>query len=326
VSLPYPREELLAHYERMLVIRYFEETLSDLFGEGVIPGTAHFCIGQEACAVGAVAALGREDLVTSNHRGHGHLLAKGGDPGRLMAELFGKSTGYCGGRSGSQHLCEPGIGFLGCNGITGGMVPVATGAALSQQRLGTGRVVMAFFGDGATGQGVFHEALNMAALWRLPIVYLCENNQYAMSLHVSRAFAEPSAARRLAGFGLPTETVDGMDYFAVRSAAQRAVERARAGEGPTLVEALTYRFCGHSKSDECAYRTGDEEEDWRRRDPLVVMRGRLIELGVLDDPGDDALRRRAKSSVEEAVAHARTSPDPDPATATRHLLAGEYGA
>lgn len=325
MTLPYPPEELLAHYERMLVIRHFEQTLSDLFGEGLIPGTAHFCIGQEACAVGAVAALGPEDLITSNHRGHGHLLAKGGDPNRLMAELFGKSTGYCGGRSGSQHLCVLDIGFLGSNGITGGMVPVATGAALSQQLLGTGRVVMAFFGDGATGQGVFHEALNMAARWLLPVVYLCENNQYAMSLHTSRAFVEPSAARRLAGFGLPCETVDGMDYFAVRAAAERAVERARAGQGPTLVEALTYRFCGHSKSDECAYRTGEEEEEWRQRDPLSVMRERLVELGVVGDLDDEALRQKAEAAIEEAVAHARTSPDPDPATATRYLLAGEYG-
>lgn len=324
MNTPYPPEELLSHYRLMLLIRRFETVLSDLFGEGLVPGTAHFCIGQEACAVGATASLQADDLVTSNHRGHGHLIAKGGEPARLMAELFGKSTGYCGGRSGSQHLCELKIGFLGSNGITGGMVAVGTGAALSQKLLGTNRVVLSFFGDGATGQGVLQEALNMAATWRLPIVFFCENNGYAMSMPVERAFAEPSVARRFAGFGLPTEMVDGMDYFAVREAAERAVARARQGEGPTLVEALTYRFCGHSKSDDCSYRTREEEQRWIERDPLHLMRRRLSELGLLDVAGEEDFQRQVEAEVQAALAYARSSSDPDPATATSNLFAGTY--
>ena len=316
----YPADELVRHYRTMLVIREFEQALSDMFAEGLVPGTAHFCIGQEACAVGAVAALRPDDLVTSNHRGHGHFIAKGGDPARLMAELFGRAPGYCGGRSGSQHLCNIAAGFLGSNGITGGMIPVATGAALSQKMLGTGRVVLCFFGDGATGQGAFHEAVNLGALWELPVVYFCENNHYAMSLHVARAFREPSVARRAAGYGLPTTTVDGMDYFAVRAAVEDAVQRARAGEGPTLIEAITYRFCGHSKSDKCEYRTREEEEQWRQRDPLVLMARRLREMGVLDDDEDQRLRAEAADEIRRAVEFARSAPEPDPNTATEGVF------
>lgn len=325
MNAPYPAEELLQHYRLMLVIRAFEETLSELFGEGLIPGTAHFCIGQEACAVGAIAALEPDDLVTSNHRGHGHLLAKGGQPDRLMAELFGKATGYCAGRSGSQHLCNLEAGFLGSNGITGGMVPVATGAALSQKLLDSRRIVLCFFGDGATGQGAFAEAINMAATWRLPIVYFCENNQYAMSLHVRQAFAEPSAARRFAGFGLPTVCVDGMDYFAVRQATEDAVARARRGDGPTLIEAETYRFCGHSKSDDCAYRSRSEEERWRAKDPIAVMRRRLMNDGVLDEGADRAIRQQAHATIEKALEFARNSPYPEPRRARSGAYAGQCG-
>jgi TPP-dependent pyruvate/acetoin dehydrogenase alpha subunit len=326
VSLPYPADELLRHYRTMLLIRRFEEMVSSLFSQGLVAGTAHFCIGQEACAVGAVAALRPDDLVTSNHRGHGHCLAKGGDPGRLLAELLGKATGYCGGRSGSQHLCNLGAGFLGANGITGGMVPVATGAALAQHMLGTGRVVLCFFGDGATAQGAFHEAINLGALWSLPIVYFCENNFYAMSLHISRAFREVSVAKRASVYGLPTVTVDGMDYFAVRAASEEAVARARRGEGPTLIEALTYRFCGHSKSDDCAYRAPAEEEHWRRRDPLAVMRQRLQAAGLLDEAGETVLAAEVEAQLQAALDFARRSPDPDPASAREGVFASLRGA
>jgi TPP-dependent pyruvate/acetoin dehydrogenase alpha subunit len=321
VSLPYPPDELIAHYRTMLVIRRFEEMVSDLFGKGAMPGTGHFCIGQEACAVGAIAALRPDDLVTSNHRGHGHMLAKGGPATKLMAELMGKVTGFCGGRSGSQHLCAIDLGFLGSNGITAGMIPVATGAALSQKLLGTGRVVMCFFGDGATGQGAFHEAINMGATWWLPIVYFCENNGYAMSMPVGEAFREPSVARRAAGVGLPTAVVDGMDYFAVREAAKEAVDRARKGGGPTLIEAVTYRFCGHSKSDGCEYRPDGEEEGWRLRDPLVLMSAALIEADVIDAAGDERVKAEAAEEIAAALDFARNSDEPDPATVADYLSA-----
>jgi len=323
-QIAFPPDELLDHYRLMVLIRRFEETLSDLFGRGEIPGTAHFCVGQEACAVGAIAALQPDDLVTSNHRGHGHALAKTRDPKRLMAELMGRATGFCGGRSGSQHLCCIQKGFLGSNGITGGMVPIAVGAALSQKLLGTGRVVLCFFGDGATGQGVFHEAVNLAALWDLPVVFFCENNGYAMSLPVEKAFREPSVARRAAAHGLPTATLDGMDYFAVRKVVEEAVAAARSGQGPTLLEAITYRFCGHSKSDDCAYRSGEEELRWRDRDPIVVMGQALRAAGLLDQATEEQVTAQVEAEVKEAVDFAMSSPFPEPATACDFLFSGCY--
>ncbi len=312
--MKYDRDEIIGHYQLMLVIRRFEEALDRLFGEGVIVGTSHFCAGQEACAVGAVAALGRADLVSSNHRGHGHFLAKGADPKRVMAELFGKATGYAGGRGGSQHMAEFSLGFLGTHGITGGMIPVATGAALSQKLLKTGNVVLCFFGDGATGSGAFHEAVNMGAIWELPIVYFCENNLYAMSMPVAEAFKVTSIAERAAAYGLPGVVVDGNDYFAVREATAQAVEHARTGQGPTLVEAHTYRYYGHSKSDDCGYRPAEEEAAWRARDPLELMRERLIAEDLLTEAQAEALAREAEKTIADAVEFARNSPDPDPVT------------
>jgi TPP-dependent pyruvate/acetoin dehydrogenase alpha subunit len=316
-----PEAELLRDYEKMCVIRRFEETLNDLYGTGVIRGTSHFCAGQEATEVGAIAALQPEDLVTSTHRGHGHFLAKGGEPRRIMAELWGKATGYACGRGGSQHMADFGIGFLGSNGITGGMIPIATGAALTQQMLGTGKVVLCFFGDGATGQGTFHEAVNMGAVWKLPVIYLCENNLYAMSTPVTEVFAEPEVAKRAAAYGLPGVRVDGQDYFAVRETVTTAVERARSGEGPTLVEALTYRIFGHSKSDERAYRTREEEAAWAARDALKVMREELTERGVLTEALDAEVRARAEAAIADAVKFAEESPEPEPGTVCHGLLA-----
>jgi len=307
----YELEELLHHYHLMYLIRRFEQRLSDLFAEGKVPGTAHFCIGQEACAVGAVAALRPDDWVTSNHRGHGHLIAKGGDPRKVLAEILGKATGYCAGRSGSQHMSRPEIGFLGANGITGGMIPVATGAALSQQLLLTDRVVLCFFGDGATGQGAFHEAVNLGAIWQLPVIYFCENNGYAMSTPVREAFRVASVAERVAAYGVPGVTVDGNDYFAVREATQAAVDRARGGGGPTLVEALTWRQCGHSRSDECEYRTPEEEAEGLARDPLPRMRAALLGLGATADRLDES-ERWAEEEVIAAEEFALKSPEPSP--------------
>jgi len=330
VSIPCDRAvaapgELIAHYRLMLLIRRFEERLSDLFSEGAIGGTSHFCLGQEACAVGAIAALRPDDLVTSNHRGHGHFLAKGADPGRLLAELFGKATGYSGGRGGSQHMADFVLGFLGSNGITGGMIPIATGAALTQKRKGTGRVVLCFFGDGACGTGAFHEAVNIGAIWDLPIVYFLENNAYAMSTATAQAFRIADLADRAVAYGIPGVSVDGNDVLAVRAATAAAVARARAGKGPTLIEAKTYRCCGHSKSDGREYCPVDELARWQECDPLLVARQALEQQGLLDAAQAEALAAAVEQELEEAVEFARHSPDPDPATAGQGVFAPAAG-
>jgi pyruvate dehydrogenase E1 component alpha subunit len=299
---------LLGHYQRMVLIRRFEERLAELFSAGRVPGTAHLCNGQEACAMGAVAALQPADLVTSNHRGHGHFLAKGADPRKVLAEIMGKATGYCGGRSGSQHMSDPALGFLGANGITAGMIPVATGAALSQQFLKTGSVVLCFFGDGATGQGAFHEGVNLGAVWQLPVIYFCENNGYAMSTPVAESFRVTSVAERVAAYGIPGVQVDGNDYFAVREAVAAAVDRARSGGGPTLVEALTWRQCGHSRSDECAYRTREQEAEWQARDPLPRMRAALTEAGLSEEQLTDA-ELWVEEQILAAEEYAEKSPE-----------------
>ncbi len=316
----YQPEELISHYRMMVTIREFEGALESLFSENAIVGTSHLCCGQEACAVGAIAALEPMDLVTSNHRGHGHFLAKGAQPGRVMAELMGKRDGYSAGRGGSQHMADFSIGFMGSNGITGGMIPVATGMALTQKLHRTGRVVLCMFGDGACGQGAFHEGVNMGAVWELPIVYFLENNLYAMSTPVPENFRNTELAQLAAGYGIPGVAVDGNDYFAVRDATTEAVTRARSGAGPTLLEARTYRMCGHSRSDRCEYRTAEEEASWAARDPIAAMRRRLIADGTVDDAGCAKAEREAAAIVREAVEFARQAPEPDPETAASGLL------
>ncbi|MDH7568742.1 MAG: thiamine pyrophosphate-dependent dehydrogenase E1 component subunit alpha [Armatimonadota bacterium] len=298
----------LESYRRMWRIRLFEEAVDRLFAEGVLRGTSHLCVGQEATAVGTCAALRPTDYVTSTHRGHGHFLAKGGDPQRVMAELFGKATGYARGRGGSQHMACYALGFLGSNGITGGGIPIATGAALAIQRRRADHVVACFFGDGAANQGVFHESLNLAGLWKLPVIYVCENNLYAMSTPVRAAFAVPHVALRASCYAMPGVTVDGNDYFAVYQAVEDAAERARRGEGPTLIECQTYRFVGHSRGDRCVYRTREEEAAWRARDPIPRLRQALFHRGELDEAADERLRQEVEQEIEEAMAFARSSP------------------
>lgn len=304
----------LQQYRDMLLIRCFEERVEWLFARGKVKGTVHPAIGQEAIAVGVDAALQRRDYVTSTHRGHGHFLARGGDPRRIMAELFGKRTGYSGGRGGSQLMADIRVGFLGANGITGGSLPLATGVALSAKLRGTGKIATCFFGDGAACQGTFHEALNMAGLWDLPVIYVCENNQYAMSTPVSEAVAICNIADRAGGYGMPGVVVDGNDLDAVRKAMTTAVKRARAGEGPTLVECKTYRLSGHSRGDPCVYRTREEEAEWRGRDPIVRFRKVLKQEGVLSAETDKTIRREVRDVVRDAEQFARTSPYPDPAS------------
>lgn len=312
--------QVLRCYRSMVLIREFEDRVDSLFARGVIKGTSHLCAGQEAVAVGACSALRLSDYVTSNHRGHGHFLAKGGDPKRIMAELYGKVTGYAGGRGGSQHVACFELGFLGSNGITAGFIPIATGVGLAIQKQGREEVVVCFFGDGATNQGTFHESLNMGAIWRLPVIYLCENNLYAMFTPVEQTLPIADIADRAAAYGIPGETVDGNDLFAVHAAVARAVTRARRGEGPTLIEAKTYRFYGHSKSDKREYRTAEEEAAWHQRDPIPRVERYLHEHGI---PGEEfaTVRAETRALIDAAVEFAESSPEPDGATVQAGLFA-----
>ncbi len=298
------------HY-MMVLIRAVEETINRLFNEGLVYGTAHLCIGQEACAVGAVAAARPDDPIVSSHRGHGHFLARTGDPTLLMAELLGRSTGPCAGRGGSQHLCCREQHFYGTNGITGGGLPVATGLALGAKLQSTGQAVLCFFGDGATNQGTFHESLNMAAIWRLPILYVCENNRFAMSTRVEDSMKATAIADRARAYGMEGRQVDGMDVEAVREAVSRALDAVRSGGGPLLLEAECYRFCGHSKSDRLAYRTREEEARWRERDPLAASRRRLLAQGFTD-VAVTQIEQAAREAVGRAYAAARRAPVPGP--------------
>jgi pyruvate dehydrogenase E1 component alpha subunit len=304
----------------MLLIRAFEEKADELFALGRVHGTMHLSIGQEAVPVGVCAALRPDDYILSTHRGHGHCLAKGADVRRMMAEFLGKETGYCRGRGGSMHIADLGTGNLGANGIVGGGLPISTGVGLSIQLRKTNQVCVAFFGEGAAAEGAFHETLNLAAIWRLPVVYVCENNQYAMSMPARRALAVERVAQRAAAYAMPGRTVDGMDVLAVHAAADEAVARARAGDGPSLLECVTYRYKGHSKSDRQRYRPREEVEAWRRRDPIAALRDRLLAEGALSEADAARLEATARAAVEEAVRFAETSPEPDPAT----LLDGVY--
>jgi TPP-dependent pyruvate/acetoin dehydrogenase alpha subunit len=306
-----PAEARRVLYQLSLA-RAFEERVLKLVSDGSIRGTTHPYVGQEAVAVGTCLALRPDDLVISTHRGHGHLLAKGGDPKRLMAELFGKAAGYGGGKGGTQHLADFSIGHLGSNGVTGGGIPIGTGAALSVQMRGTGQVVAIFFGDGATNQGTFHESLNLASVWRLPAVYVCENNLYAMSTPFRDVCAIEHIAERAAAYGIPGVQVDGMDVMAVAAVVSPAVERARSGRGPTLIECKTYRFLGHSKSDQRVYRSKEEEAAWRERDPIARLRATLLEQGLATAAELDAIAREALAAVDDAVSFAQRSPFPEP--------------
>jgi pyruvate dehydrogenase E1 component alpha subunit len=265
--------------------------------------------------VGACAAIEPTDLAGGSHRGHGIAIAKGLLPDRLMAELMGRETGYCKGRGGTQHVASLEHGFLGTNGITGGGIPIATGAALSAQLRGTGQVVLSFFGDGATNQGTFHESLNMASAMGLPVVYICENNLYAMSTSIHDVTAIEHLALRAVAYDIPGETVDGNDVLAVHKAVVTAVERARAGQGPSLVECKTYRHLGHSKSDQREYRSAEEEAAWADRDPIRLSEQRLLESGALTQDALAALDADVASEIEAAVAFAENSPWPDPESA-----------
>jgi len=301
------KRELL---RQMYTIRAFEERAEQLYALGKVHGTMHLSIGEEASAVGSIAALRPDDLILSTHRGHGHCIAKGADLNRMMAEFLGKETGYCRGRGGSMHIADVAGGNLGANGVVGGGLPISVGVGLALRMQKRNQIVLCFFGDGAANNGAFHESLNMAAIWKLPVVFVCENNQYAMSLSVHRAFAIERISDRAAAYGMPGVTVDGNDLLAVYQAVSSAVQRARANQGPTLIENITYRWRGHSKSDANRYRTREEIEAWKQKCPIRRFRARLIEEGVLTEEEADRLEQEARQAIDAAVAFAEASPEP----------------
>ena len=298
--------------EAMWRCRRFEEAVDDLFARGLMHGTMHLSIGQEASATGVCLALRERDAITSTHRGHGHCIAQGADLTRMMAELLAKETGYCRGRGGSMHIADVATGNLGANGIVGGGIPIAAGAALAYKMRGEDRVVASFFGDGATNEGAFHEGLNLAAIWKLPVVFVCENNKYGMSFSTEFSMAVPHVADRAAAYGMPGVTVDGNDLDAVHPAAQEAVDRARSGGGPTLIEAETYRWKGHSKSDKNLYRTREEISEWRERDPILAFSSKVQAAGVLSAADVEAAAAEATDAVKAAVREANAGADADP--------------
>ena len=306
---------LLEWYEQMALIRQTEKAAYDLFMSGLVKGTTHLAAGHEAVAVGASAALREEDYVFATYRGHHHAIARGATPAECLAELMSKATGLCKAKGGSMHLTKADRGMLGSYAIVGSHLPIAAGAAWSAMLRGTEQVAVAFFGDGATNIGAFHETLNMAAVWKLPVLFVCENNLYMEYTPISAvtAVAHP-AADRASAYGLPSEIIDGNDVIKVHDTMETAVSRARAGDGPTVIEALTYRHYGHSRADPAKYRPTDEVEHWMQRDPLLVAREKLTSLGV--DQGEiDAAQARAAEIVKEAIQEAKDAPYPDPATA-----------
>jgi len=316
-----PSEKLIEMYRKMLEIRQFEEKVYELYGQNLVPGTIHLYVGQEAVAVGVCANLRKEDYIVSTHRGHGHCIAKGADLKRVMAEILGKKTGYCRGKGGSMHIADFSIGILGATGVVGAGIPIAVGAGLSIKLRGTDQVVACFFGDGASNQGTFHEGINMAAIWKLPVLFVCENNLYAMGTRQSRAMLIENISERAAAYGIPGVTVDGNDVLAVYEAAKEAVERAKRGEGPTLIECKTYRHKGHSRMDPATYRSKEEVEYWLRKDPIPRFRDRLLEMGILTEGEAKKIEEEVLREIEEAVKFALESPYPEPEEALKDVYA-----
>jgi acetoin:2,6-dichlorophenolindophenol oxidoreductase subunit alpha len=312
-------DELLRMFRTMVLIREAEETLLRLFQQARMPGFIHSYIGEEATAVGVCSALRADDYITSHHRGHGHILAKGGDLKLFFAELYGKASGYCKGKGGSMHVADLNLGILGANGIVGAGIPIAAGAALAAQMEGIDRVAVSFTGDGASDIGSFHESLNLAALWNLPTICVVENNGYADFISQRDHQKIERISDRAAAYGMPGVTVDGNDVLAVSSAAKEAVARARAGEGPTLIECVTYRWRGHFEGDPQPYRTQDEVESWKQRDPLKTTEAYLRERGALGDDDKTQMLSEIRADIEAAVEFAEAAPMPTPDEALQDI-------
>jgi TPP-dependent pyruvate/acetoin dehydrogenase alpha subunit len=306
------KAKLLEMYERMVQIRTFEDAAGKNFADGLVPGFVHLYAGEEAVAVGVCAHLSDKDFITSTHRGHGHCIAKGVDIPGMVAELMGKATGICKGKGGSMHIADVDKGMLGANGIVGGGFPLACGAALTAKTLGTGGVAICFFGDGAANQGTFHEGLNLAAIWKLPVVFVCENNGYAESTPVSYHCAASDIANRASGYEIPGVVVDGLDLFSMYEVAGEAIARARRGEGPTLVEAKTYRFYGHFQGDQVTYRTQEELDRFKLRDPIKSVRAYGEQHGLATAADYDAIDNRVQSDLDKAWDDAKSAPWPAP--------------
>jgi pyruvate dehydrogenase E1 component alpha subunit len=305
------KNSLISMYKEMVRIRRFEERVLVLFSKGKIPGMLHSYIGEEAVAVGACAAINSDDYITSTHRGHGHVIAKGADMKRMMAELFAKSTGYNKGKGGSMHIAEPNIGILGANGIVGGGIPIATGAALSSKLLKNNKVTLCFFGDGASNQGTFHESINLASAFNLPCIYICENNLYGVSVKQTQVRKVKDIADRAKGYAIPGVIVDGNDVAAVYSTVKEAVDRARKGEGPKLIECKTYRWRGHYEGDPVNYRSEEELEEWKKKDPIKRLSKKLLSDGTVNKDKLEEIEEEVKKEIDEAVDFADKSPQPE---------------
>ena len=304
-------EKLIELYTGMVKIRMFEERVIEVYASGKIPGIVHLYIGEEAIATGVCAALRKQDYITSTHRGHGHLIAKGGDVKRMMAEILGRATGYCKGKGGSMHIADLDLGMLGANGIVGGGPPIAAGAALASQYKNEDNVTVCFFGDGAANQGTTHEAMNLASCWKLPVIYVNENNGYAISCATENAMCVTDIADRAASYDIPGIVVDGNDVMAIYEVASEAVKRARAGDGPTLIECKTYRLRGHFEGDACVYRETEEPEGWKTRDPIVTIQKKLLEMRVLTPEKVEEIRGTIEQELTDAVEFAEQSPWPE---------------
>jgi pyruvate dehydrogenase E1 component alpha subunit len=319
-----PKEKLLSMYRTMTTIRGFEEKMAELFFTGQLPGFVHSSVGQEAVPTGVCAALERTDYITSTHRGHGHLLAKGGQLKPMMAEVFGKRSGYCKGKGGSMHIVSYEIGILGANGIVGAGIPIATGAALASRMKGEKRVAVSFFGDGASNEGTFHESLNLAAVWKLPAIFVCENNAYGEFTPASESTAVPDIAVRAQSYGIPGVMVDGNDVLAVYEAARDLVGRARRGEGPALLEAKTYRWEGHVVGEQAfmpEYRDPKEVEEARGKCPIVRFGQVIVGTGFIEEAELDRIRNEVKNDIEVAVRYAQDAPPPSPEDALTDVFA-----
>ncbi len=319
----YGKKTALLFYREMVKIRQFELKAAELFMQGLMAGNIHTCAGQEATAVGACQALQPTDFITATHRGHGHSLAKGAKLDIMMAELFGKETGYCKGKGGSMHIVDIGIGMLGANGIVGAGIPIAAGSALASKILNKKEVTLAFFGDAASNQGTFHEAINMASAWKLPAIFLCENNQYGVSVCIDRVCNVEHIADRAAAYNIPGKLVDGNDIFAVYEAVKEAADRARNGEGPTLIEAKTYRHRGHYEGDPQMYKPKEEIEHWKRKDPINHLHAEILKARLAKKIELDAIDAELVAEVEQAVEFAKKSPYPDVSEVTTDVYADD---
>lgn len=315
------KDILMKMLKKMLQIRYFEEQVDKLYMKGEVHGTGHLYIGMEAVAVGAILALNKEDVITSTHRGHGHCIAKGADLKLMMAELLGKATGCCKGKGGSMHIADISLGNLGANGIVGGGIAIATGAALAIKKMKTNQVVLCFFGDGATNQGVFHESINMASIWDLPVIYIIENNKYGMGFPVSKAVNIDKLSKRACAYGLEGITIDGNDVAGVYKTTQKLVEKTRNGNGPVLLECITYRWKGHSRMDAELYRTKEEVASWKKKCPIVRYKKYLIDEGVAKSVEIKNIEEEVHTEITNAAKFAQESSFPNPEDALKDVYA-----